>query len=474
MRREDALMRAAYRRGEIDDLQKPENKTERYRALERKFKELIDQQRALLVKNEFDRVYTDGGASGMNAFTTTDLTGYFITVPANKLELWMWMESERLYRPIFREFYAERDVVFEERRLRTESTPLGQFDEQLEAMIWTSHPYLWPTVGWPSDIPAISKAQADEFYGLYYSPQNITLMLVGDFKSEEAERLLKKYFNRIPRGKADPPDVITLEVDQLAEKRLYGEAEANPQVEVHWHSVPFAHRDSYALNILAQLLSTRTGRFYKGLVLGSQVATEVQAAAQHRKWAGTFGVSGEAREGHTPEEVEQAIYAEIEKLKQTEVPSQELQKVKNNFAANEFRRLTGNMSILMQLLYSDGMGDWREINEAGRKHQAVTAADIQRVVNKYFKKENRNVAIYTRKPGESSSETTPPELAGLSAEQQAGIKAMLKRVSQEKDAEKLKMALQKMDGVAEPSDEKLKAIYQLQKKAIQQRLEELK
>jgi predicted Zn-dependent peptidase len=263
-------------------------------------------------------------------------------------------------------------------------------------------------------------------------------------------------------------------VDQLAEKRLYGEAEANPQVEVHWHSVPFAHRDSYALNILAQLLSTRTGRFYKGLVLGSQVATEVQAAAQHRKWAGTFGVSGEAREGHTPEEVEQAIYAEIEKLKQTEVPSQELQKVKNNFAANEFRRLTGNMSILMQLLYSDGMGDWREINEAGRKHQAVTAADIQRVVNKYFKKENRNVAIYTRKPGESSSETTPPELAGLSAEQQAGIKAMLKRVSQEKDAEKLKMALQKMDGVAEPSDEKLKAIYQLQKKAIQQRLEELK
>src|SRR5262249_27903905 len=152
---------------------------------------------------------------------------------------------------------------------------------QLEAMIWTSHPYLWPTVGWPSDIPAISKAQADEFYGLYYSPQNVTLILVGDFKSETAERLLRKYFTRIPRGKADPPDVVTLEVEQLAEKRLYGEAEANPQVEVHWHSVPFAHRDSYALNILAQLLSTRTGRFYKGLVLGSQVATEVQAAAQH-------------------------------------------------------------------------------------------------------------------------------------------------------------------------------------------------
>ena len=95
----------------------------------------------MLVKNEFDRIYTMAGASGMNAFTTADITGYFITVPANKLELWMWMESERLLRPVFREFYAERDVVFEERRMRTESTPLGKFAETFEAMIWDSHPY---------------------------------------------------------------------------------------------------------------------------------------------------------------------------------------------------------------------------------------------------------------------------------------------------------------------------------------------
>ena len=157
-------MRAAYRHGEIDDLLKPENKTPRYRELEKEFNKLIAEQRDILVKNEFDRIYSGAGGSGMNAFTSEDMTAYFVTVPANKLELWMWMESERILHPVFREFYAERDVVFEERRMRTDSTPLGKFQEEFNAMFWESSPYAWPTLGWPSDIPAISKAQADEFY----------------------------------------------------------------------------------------------------------------------------------------------------------------------------------------------------------------------------------------------------------------------------------------------------------------------
>src|SRR2546426_11342497 len=150
----------------------------------------------------------------MNAFTSEDLTAYFVIVPANKLELWMWMESERILHPVFREFYAERDVVFEERRMRTDSTPLGKFEEEFSAMFWEALPYSWPVVGWPSDIPAISKAQADDFYSLYYSPQNITLMLVGDFKPDHALALARRYFERIRRGARTPPDVVTLEVKQ--------------------------------------------------------------------------------------------------------------------------------------------------------------------------------------------------------------------------------------------------------------------
>ena len=475
MRKEESRMRVAFRRGEIDDLQKPENKSTRYKELEKEFNNLLEKQRQILVKNEFDRVYTTGGGSGMNAFTSMDITGYFITVPANKLELWMWMESERLLRPVFREFYAERDVVFEERRMRTESTPLGKFDESLEAMIWTSHPYLWPTVGWPSDIPAISKKQADEFYSVYYAPQNITLILVGDIHAETAVPLLEKYFGRIPRGKIDAPEVVTTEIPQVAERRMYGEAEANPQVEIHWHTVPWGHRDSYALTILSQILATRTGRLYKGLVLGSQVATEVQVGTDHRKYAGKFGIAAEAREANTPEQVEQGIYKEIDRLKAEDVPDQELQKVKNNFAAGEYRRLTSNMSILNQIILADGMGDWREINEAGLKRQAVTAADVRRVVNKYFTRESRNVAIYTRKAAKSGSPVAAyPEIAGLPAEQQKAFMAAIERIKQEKDAAKLKDMLGAVEKRAAGADPKIADALNLHKKLIQQRLEELK
>jgi predicted Zn-dependent peptidase len=190
---------------------------------------------------------------------------------------------------------------------------------------------------------------------------------------------------------------------------MYAEAETNPQVDISWHTVPFGHRDSYALNILSQILSTHTGRFYKGLVLGSQVATEVAAYPNHRKWAGLFNVSGEAKDGRTPEEVERGVYAELEKLKRELVPPEELQKVKNNFAANEYRRLSSNMSILMQLIFNDGWGDWREINESGPKDQAVTAEDVKRVANQYLTKENRNVAIYTRKQGKAAVAPGPAD-----------------------------------------------------------------
>ncbi len=404
MRREEAKLRAAFRRGEIDDLQKPENRGERLRELDRKFQELIARQREILVKNEFDRIYTAAGGSGMNAFTSEDMTAYFITVPANKLELWMWMESERLMRPVFREFYAERDVVYEERRLRTESTPLGKFQESFNSVFWDASPYQWPVIGWPADVSSISKAQADEFYATYYAPQNIALILVGDFSATRAEALATQYFGRIPRGPRDAPEIITWEPPQPAEKRFYAEAETNPQVDILWHTVPFGHRDSYALDVLARLLSTRTGRLYRGIVLGAQVATEVYAAQDSRRWGGLFNAGGEAKDGHTPEEVETAIYAELAKLQQTDVPDAELQKVKNNFAANEYRKLSGNMPILFQLIFNDGLGHWREINEAGPKYQAVSAADVRRVAQTYFTRENRAVAIYTRKPAAALAE----------------------------------------------------------------------
>ena len=397
MRAEESKVRAAWRRGEIDDPAKPENKTPRWHELSKLFNEQITRQRQILVKNELDKIYTTAGASGMNAFTSQDMTGYFINIPANKLELWMWMESDRIFHPVFREFYAERDVVYEERRMRTESTPLGKFAEAFEAEFWTSCNYHWPVLGWPSDVSSISKAQADEFYSIYYAPQNLTGILVGDFDPDQATALAEKYLGRIPAGKKTPPDEVTTEVAQPGEKRMLAEAETNPQVDIWWHTVPFGHRDSYPLDVLAELLSTRTGRLFKGLVLGRKIATDVSVSPDNRKWAGLFEISAEARDGHTPEEVESAIYDELDLIKKTEVPAHELQKVKNAFAAHEYRKLSANYPILMQLIEFEGEGDWTAINTYGGRIQAVTATDVQRVANQYFAKENRAVGIYRRK-----------------------------------------------------------------------------
>lgn len=472
MRQEDDKVRAAFRRGEIADPMKPESKTARYRELEVRFKELIEEQRKILVKNEFDRIYTSGGGSMMNAFTSTDMTGYFITVPANKLELWMWMESERLLHPVFREFYAERDVVYEERRMRTESSPLGKFAESFEALFWESHPYGWPTLGTPSDISSISKAEADAFFATYYAPQNITVILVGDFNSKDAVDMAKRYMERIPRGAKEVPAFIPLVNPQPAEKRMMAEADANPQVDIYWHTVPFRHSDSYPLTVLGQLLSTRTGRLYKKLVLGSAVATEVEGGQVSRKWGGLFNITGEAREGHTPQEVEEGIYAVLNEFTQADVPAAELQKVKNNFAAGEYRRLSSNFPILRQVIHAEGMGDWREINEAGARIQAVTAADIKRVAETYFKKENRAVGIYTRKVGPANA--SGDDLAGLAPEQKPVMMKIATQLQAETNLEKLKQTLQAVEQrLAEGGDAKRKVFMNLYKKKLQGRIAEL-
>ncbi|HJN90639.1 MAG TPA: pitrilysin family protein [Verrucomicrobiota bacterium] len=471
MRLEEGKMRLALRRGEIDDLAKPENKTERYRELEVKFKELIDAHREVLVKNEFNRIYTTAGASGMNAFTSNDMTGYFITVPANKLELWAWMESERLLRPVFREFYAERDVVFEERRMRTESTPLGKFQESLEALFWESHPYGWPVIGWPSDIPAITKAQADEFYALHYAPQNITLILVGDFKADEAAKLCERYFGRIPRGERNAPEVVTLEVPQKVEKRMNAEAEANPQVDILWHTPAAGHPDAYALEVLAAVLSGRSGRLHKALVLGDGVATSVFAHQMARKYAGMFNIGGEAKDPKTPGDVEAAVYAQVERLKNEPVSARELQKVKNNFAAMAVRRTTSNFHLLVQLIQYEGGGDWKSINTEIPGILKVTAEDVQRVTGKYLTRENRTVATFTRKAGAKLPDD--PAMVGLSGEQQAVVRRISSQIKSETNLERLQQQLETMETQLAQADGKQQGLMKIIMVKVAERIADL-
>lgn len=410
IRKEEQALLEKFRRGLIDDPKDPAVRSARHVELLGKFTELLDGQRKLIVKDEIDRLYSGAGASGMNAGTSNDLTIYFINVPANKLELWFWIESDRLLNPVFREFYSERDVVHEERRLRVDSTPTGRIDEQFDSMFWMSSPYSWPVIGWTTDLEGLTREEALEFFDLYYAPNNITASLVGDFDPEEAIALAEKYFGRLKRNPQQAEPVRTREIEQLAEKRMIAEAETRPQVNIRYHTVPDAHADEPPLIVLSNILNGRTGRLYKSLVLEQQVAVGAGAGVNGLKYDGYFELSGVARPPHTPQEVEEALYKEIDVLRDQLVDERELQKVKNQQLAGDFRKLRSKFSLMIQLLSYDALGDWSNINEFSERIQAVTAEDVRRVARTYFTEENRNVLHYYTK-GERGADGATAEAA---------------------------------------------------------------
>lgn len=472
IRAEYRKQRERSRLGEIDDPFDDQHRTPKLEELEQKFRGLVEEQRALMVKDEYDQVYTNAGASSLNAFTTHDLTAYFISIPANKLELWFWMESDRLSSPVFREFYSERDVVYEERRLRTESTPTGKFDEMLDSLFWQSHPYGWPVVGWPSDLESYTQAQADEYFATYYAPNNLTAVLVGNFDLERVRDLAQRYLGRLPRGEREPPDVVTMEVAQNAEKRMIAHCDCQPQIEVRYHGVPFRHRDSYALNVLAALLNGSTGRLYKALVLDQQIASSASSGQDERKWAGLFTLRAESRGDATPEQLEQALYAELHKLQEAPVSERELQKVKNRISADAFRRLQQPFFLLFQLMLFDGLGDSDYINEWSDRTLAVTAEDVQRVASKYFQPENRAVGLYYRKAG-TNAEEVPPELAELPEPVRQSIQGELRKIQAETDPAVLENTLSNITSQKGEVPPQFQPAFALLERAISDRLKAL-
>ena len=470
MRAEISKLRDAYRRGELDDITKPEAKTPRMKALEAQFDSLVAAQRKNMVKNEFDLVLQKNGASRINAFTNEDMTFYFYTLPANKLELYFWMESDRLKNRVFREFYSERDVVYEERRRSVESTPTGKFDESFNSTFWDASPYSWDTIGWPSDVANITLAQANEFYDRFYAPQNLTAVLVGDFDTKQALAMAEKYLGSIPRGKNPIPEMITQEPPQAGEKRFYGEAETNPSVEIRWHAVPSVHKDIAAFTVLQTVLNGDTGRLRRQLVLGDGPATRANAQLDDRKYEGLFAIDAECKEGKTPEDAERAVYAELERIAKDGVPEDELLAAKNRFLTTTYRQLDGNFFMMLRYGVADGRGDWRLADRLSDDVQKVSAADLQRITTRYFTRENRAVAVYTRKGG---SEPEDPALAALAPEAKGMVKQALGRLAQAKDAAQLQQMLQRMEQMGAQVPEAMKPGLDYVKAKIQARLAEL-
>ncbi|MDZ4831262.1 MAG: pitrilysin family protein [Phycisphaerae bacterium] len=441
--------------------------------------ELESKGKASIVKDEFDQIYTKAGGSGMNAFTSYDLTFFFINVPSNKFELWAWMESDRLNDSVFREFYSERDVVHEERRLRTESTPTGTFQEQFESMFWMSSGYSWPVIGWTSDLNSYTMEEAERYWDLYYRPNNLVGVIVGDFIPADVKPVIQQYFGRLKPGKQAPPPVVTLEQKTVAEMRMDAAVDAQPSVEVRWHAVPFRHKNSYALEVLASILNGRTGRLYKSMIEGSAIASSARAAADTRKYAGAFSIQAETKGDSTPAQLEAAIDAEVKKLQDTLVTEHELQKVKNQSAADQYRRLQNNFFLMVQLAAGEAMGGWEEINEAQAKLDAVTAADIQRVARTYFNDDVRAVATYVRKQGSAPADGggEDPDLAKVPAQMRGNIKQAAKQIEAETDLSKLREGLAQMDEqlgkIPEQARAQMAPAFEYMKKKAQQRIEQL-
>ena len=475
IRKEESVLRRKQLRGDIEDMNDPKNRSAKHQKLVEDFEKLVKEQQELLVKDEFSKIYTENGATGLNAFTNSDVTCYVNTVPANQLELWAWMESSRLADPVFREFYKERDVVYEERRLRTESTPTGRFQEQLNAMVWQASPYHWQTIGWPSDVANITRAQAFEFFGTYYAPNNLTAVLVGDFDPKEAEALAERYFGRLKANPAGVPEMTTLEPPQLAEQRVSAEAETTPSLNLTYKTVADGHRDDAALEVLSDLLSGRTGRLTKELVNKQKVATNTFAFSNTRKYGGTFTLGATLAADRRHDEAEAALLREVERLQKEVVPAPELRKVKNQAQADSYRRLESDSFLMVQLAVADAVTGYQEFLDNPKRIEAVTAEDVQRVAVKYFTRENRTVATYSRKgaPLPAGGAAEDPELAALPERAKSMLRAQVDRLSKETDPEKLRKALDNARNQLGQAPDTMKPALEFVIKRIETRLKQL-
>ncbi|MHC4663341.1 MAG: M16 family metallopeptidase [Planctomycetota bacterium] len=373
--------------------------SDKLKSLQAELDELKAAQKEITVSEEIWQHYRRNGGTGMNAFTSNDYTGYVVTVPSNKLELYFWMESDRLANPVFREFYSELDVIKEERRLR-ENSPMGRFWQTFSAVMYDAHPYSHPVIGWMVDLDHMTLEKVKKYHGTYYVPNNAVMALVGDLKAEDAFKLVEKYFGRIPRGE-DPPPVVTLEHEQRFEKRLYGEIDSQPQAIISYHTPAITHDDSYPLRVLETVLSGKSGALNKKIVREKELATSCSCSIDVSKFPGSFTFEGTAKGRHTPEQVEQALYEIIEGIKKKPVLEKDLKRAKKQMRARMIRMLGSNGGLAYMLAGASCMYDWRELLKVPARIEKVSDDDIMRVAKKYFVKTNRTVGIVTQPKKES-------------------------------------------------------------------------
>jgi predicted Zn-dependent peptidase len=361
-------------------------------SLEKAWRDAIAEASKQVAANEFGEIVDRNGGVGLNAFTNSDETGYFYSLPSNRLELWAYLESERGKRPIMREFYTERDVVNEERRMRTDSRPVGRMLEQLLAAAFTAHPYGRPVVGWPSDLNTWSATDALKFWETYYTPANMAIAIVGDVKATETLPVLEAYFGRLPKG-PKPAPLSTVEPKQFAERMVILREVSQPWYAEGYHRPDVFDKDDAVYDAIADLMSTgRTARLYRSLVRDKKLAAAAGgfSGLPGRKYPHLFAFYAMPSQGNTPQQVRSAIHDELERLKNSLVSEEELTMVRARAKMRLLNSLSSNQALAISMATAQQrFGDWREVFRRVERIDKVSKEDIMRVARAVFIESNR-------------------------------------------------------------------------------------
>jgi predicted Zn-dependent peptidase len=374
----------------------------RLKELEKAWKDAIAEADKYVIPNQFGKIIEQSGGQDLNAFTDYDETAYHYSLPANRLELWAYLESERFLHPVMREFYKERNVVIEERRMRTDSNPTGRLLEQFGAAAFEAHPYHRPTIGWMSDLNAFSATDAKNFFDEYYVPANMVVAVAGDVKASQVMPILEKYFGRLPVSHK-PDETTTDEPPQNSERKVVLKEQSQPLYLEGYHRPDYMSKDDAVYDAITDLMSEgRTSRLYRALVRDKKIAAFSAGftGLPGNKYPHLFAFYAFTLPGHSPQEVADAIHVEIERLKKEDISDDELKMIKTRSKANLIRGLAENEGLATQLAtYQTRYGDWRELFRSVDRIDKVTKADIRRVANETFNDTNRTVGVIETVPG---------------------------------------------------------------------------
>jgi predicted Zn-dependent peptidase len=374
-------------------VQRDESKIAAAKAAWEKAREDADQY---VVKNEFTEIIERNGGAGLNASTGLDSTQYFYSLPANRLELWAFLESGRFLHPVMREFYKERDVVMEERRMRTDSSPTGRLVEQFESVAFDGSPYHRPGIGYTSDLKHFSATDAEHFFKTYYVPSNMVVALVGDLDAEKTFAVVEKYFGRIPSA-PKPEEYVTAQTRQNSERKVVLQDPSQPFYLEGYQKPNYRDKDEAVYSVISSLLSEgRTSRLYRELVRDQKIAIAAAgfAGMPGEKYRNLYAFYAMPSQGHSAAEMGVAIHEVVEKLKREGVSDDELKMVKTRSKAALLRSLANNQGLAISLAENQmKFGDWREMFRRIDKIAAVTNEDVKRVANEIFVDTNRTVGI---------------------------------------------------------------------------------